>query len=187
MSEFLGSAAGLTFAILLVAATFLLYFFKHLTESFERRRHASAKAERLVGALYAEIQANVEGLRDFLDHTPPAPRASGAPRGEQARRMPYAAVANTLVYESHVGDLASLPHSAVLKVVAFYSQLERVSALLETVERASLGDFGADQQARAAEDLRRHVERGEKLGREALHALEVHLPLGVMRKALAAA
>lgn len=187
MIDFLSSAAALTFAMLLVAATFLLYFFKHLTESFERRRVANARSERLVGALYAEIQANVEGLRDFLDHAPPVARVADNVRNEASQAPHFGGVAHSLVYESNLGDLVSLPHAAVLKAVGFYSQLERVSGSLDTLDSGRFGELSPEQRAQAVTELWRNVERAEKLGREALHALEVNIPLGVMRKALAQA
>jgi hypothetical protein len=187
MSDFLGSSAGLTFAILLVAATFILYFFKHLTESFERRRSASARAERLVGALYAEIRANLEGLGDFVDHNPTAMRMKQAVRDDPLTKPHFRFIAHTLVYESHLSDLSALPHAVVLKVVAFYSQLERFQGVVEGFEDIGFANLPAEQRAHLVDELWRNIERSEKLGRDALHALEVHVPLLVMRKALAAA
>lgn len=186
MLDFLGSAAGLTFSILLVAATALLYFFKHLTESFERRRRASARAERVTGALYAEIQANIEGLRDFLDNAAAA-RPTEAQRGGKRGHETLPGPAHTLVYESHLGDLECIPNAVVVKVVAFYSQLERFSGLVEMYERTRLGDAAPEQRSGLLADLVRNAERAEKLGREALHALEVHVPLRLMPSAMAAA
>lgn len=187
MADFLGSSAGLTFAILLVAATFILYFFKHLTESFERRRTASARAERIVGALYAEIRANLEGLGDFMEYNPPAVRLTQAVRDNPSTKPHFRFVAHTLVYESHLSDLSTLPHAVVLKIVAFYSQLERVQGVVEGLDDMSFANLPAEQRAHLVDELWRNIERSTKLGRDALHALEVHVPLLVMRKALAAA
>jgi hypothetical protein len=179
MAEFLKSPAGLNFALLLFGAAALLYFCKHLTESLDRRRSRQARAERFLSALYAEIDANVAGLRDFLDRSPPPARLSEA--GAHPR---YAGVVHSLVYESHLGNLAGLPNAAVAKTVAFYSQIERVPAILDAFDRSSYAGLLPEERQRLVEELFRSVERGEKLGRAALHALEVNVPITVMRRAL---
>jgi hypothetical protein len=65
--------------------------------------------------------------------------------------------------------------------------MERLTGMIEGLERASFAQLEEGQRVHAIEELWRNLERGRKLGREALYALEVHVPMTVMKRALAAA
>jgi very-short-patch-repair endonuclease len=174
--------AGL--AALLAATVFAAYFFKHLVEALGRRRQEASKAERLICALYAEIAANTQDLEEFLSTSPPLERVKQAVRENAALRPHITSVCHRIVYESHLTELADLPRPVILKVVAFYCQIERLVALIDGFERPSFEQISDERRGQVVEELWRTVKRGVRLGHEVLHGLEVHAPLELTRDAL---
>jgi hypothetical protein len=180
--EFFYEAAGL--ASLVAAGIFTLYFLKHTIEATGRRREANRKAERLICALYAEIKANTQDLEEFLAHSPPMERVKLAVRESATFRPHMTNACHRIVYESHLTELADLPRPVILTVVGFYSQVERLVALIDGFDAASYERISADGRAQVIEELWKTVERGVKLGHQAMHGLEVHAPLELTKDAL---
>ena len=174
--------AGL--AALLAAMVFSLYFIKHLVEALAGRRQQARKAERLICALYAEIAANTQDLEEFVAASPPIERVKQAVRENAALRPHITSACHRIVYESHITELADLPRPVILKVVAFYCQIERLVALIDGFERASFERISDEGRGQVVEELWRTVERGVRLGHQVMHGLEVHAPLELTRDAL---
>jgi hypothetical protein len=171
-------------AALLAAIVFAAYFIKHLIAALGRRRSEARKAERLICALYAEIAANTQDLEEFLSVSPPIERVKQAVRENAALRPHITSACHRIVYESHIGELADLPRPVILKVVAFYCQIERLVALIDGFERPSYERISDDGRGQVIEELWRTVERGVRLGHEVMHGLEVHAPLELTKDAL---
>lgn len=171
-------------AALLAAIVFAAYFIKHLIEALSKRRHDARKAERLICALYAEIAANTQDLEEFVSVSPPVERVKQAIRENAALRPHITSACHRIVYESHITELAGLPRPVILKVVAFYCQIERLVALIDGFDRPSFERISDEGRGQMVEELWRTVERGVRLGHEVLHGLEVHAPLEVTRDAL---
>jgi hypothetical protein len=177
--------AGL--AALLAASVFAAYFIKHLVEALAGRRREARKAERLICALYAEIGANTQDLAEFLSVSPPIERVKQAVRENASLRPHITSACHRIVYESHITELADLPRPVILKVVAFYCQIERLVALIDGFDRPSFERISDEGRGQVVEELWRTVERGVRLGLEVLHGLEVHAPLELTRDALKSA
>ena len=171
-------------AALLAASILAAYFIKHLVEALGRRREEARKAERLICALYAEIAANTQDLEEFLAVSPPVERVRQAIRENGALRPHITSACHRIVYESHIGELADLPRPVILKVVAFYCQIERLVALIDGFERPSFERISDEGRGQVVEELWRTVERGVRLGHQVMHGLEVHAPLELTRDAL---
>jgi hypothetical protein len=178
MEALSGTAANI--AVLVFAA----YFVKHLIEAFSRRRQGEQEAERLICALYAEIKANTEDLSEFLQSSPAVERVKQAVAADSSFRPHITNGAHTLVYNTYLAELASLPRPVILKVVGFYAQVERLTVLIEGMDRASYEGISPEGRGMVVEEIWRAVERGATLGREVLHGLEIHAPLDLTREAL---
>jgi hypothetical protein len=171
-------------AALVAAGVFALYFIKHSLEAAGRRREAKRKAERLICALYAEIKANTQDLEAFIAHSPPMDRVKQAVRESGTFRPHMTNACHRMVYESYLPELADLPRPVILTVVEFYSQIERLIALIDGFDAPSYERISAEGREQVIEELWRTVERGVKLGNQVLHGLEVHAPLELTRDAL---
>lgn len=168
----------------IAAVVLAAYFIKHLIEAIGRRRQRREDAERLICALYAEIKANTEDLNDFLQNSPPVERVKQKV-AEDARFRPHVTnAAHTLVYETHLAELSSLPRAVILKVVAFYAQVERLTVLIDGIDRQSFEGISGEGRAQVVAEIWAAVERGVALGRDVLHGLEIHAPLQLTREAL---
>ncbi len=176
------SMAGQTAALaaLLAAGTFLLYFLKHLLDAVRAWHDEQRRAERLICALYAEIDANLHDLQGFLDESAGLERGLG----ETAERVAgqFGRVGHSLVYETHLTELASLPRAVIYKVVSFYSHQERLGAALDRLD--ALGDAPAERRIAALQHARRIAGDGVRFGRDVLHGLEVNAPLDLVKAAL---
>jgi len=179
------SMAGQTVALaaVLAAGTFLLYFLKHVLDAVRAWHDEQRRAERLVCALYAEIEANVQDFEAFLDDSHAWERAI---RETNAQSAFHAAgqIGHDLVYATHLSELASLPRAVIHKVVAFYSQRERLSAVLDRLETMSHAGAGHDQQIAAVKQARRTAQEAVTFGNEVLHGLEVNAPMELVNSAL---
>jgi len=174
--------AGQTVALaaVLAAGTFLLYFLKHLLDAVRAWHDEQRRSERLVCALYAEIEANLRDLQAFLDDSASLERTvyeGGAPRPRQLSRLGH-----DLVYDTHLGELASLPRAVIYKVVSFYAHQARLAAALERVEAMSEAEL--DEQRGALRQARQIAEEGVSYGKEVLHGLEVNAPMDLVNSAL---
>lgn len=179
-----GLTEGAFLAPLLAAGVFAAYFVKHVIESLARRAASGLKAERLICALYAEIKANADDLAEFLAASPPLERVRQAVRDNPAFRPHFTNAPHRTVYGAHVTELASLPRSVILGVVAFYCQLDRLSELTYGLERPSFDAISPEGREAVMSELWRAVERGVALGRDVQHSLEIHAPLELTRAAL---
>ncbi len=179
-----GTGEGALIAPLLAVVVFALYFVKHVIEALARRENEARKAERLICALYAEIKANTDDLSDFIANSPSLERAKQAVRDNPEFRPHITNAPHRLVYSSHMGELASLPRAVILQVVAFYCHLDRLSELIHGLERPSFDKISNEGRAEVIGELWRAVEHGAALGREVLHALEVHAPLDLVNDAI---
>ncbi len=168
----------------IAALVFAAYFIKHLAETVSRRRRRQQEAERLICALYAEIKANTEDLSEFLQASPPVERAKQVVAADPQFRPHITNAAHTLVYTTNLAGLASLPRAVILKVVAFYCQVERLTVLIQGMDRKSFEGISPEGRAQVVEEIWLSVERGVTLGREVLHGLEIHAPLELTREAL---
>lgn len=175
---------NVTFAAGLAAVTFFLYFLKALVEALGDWRQERRRAERLVCALYAEIQANVEDLQEFLDQSPALDRVKQAVRENSSLQPHFTGTEHTLVYERHLGELANLPRTVIFKVVAFYSQLERITTIIDSLELSSFENISGEGRAQVMDELWRSMERGVKLGKEVMHGLEINAPLELVNTAI---
>jgi len=176
--------AGQTVALaaVLAAGTFLLYFLKQALDAVRGWHDTQRRAERLVCALYAEIEANVHDLQAFLDDSSGwerIVRESNAPASGHPGR-----IGHDMVYVTHLGELASLPRAVIYKVVSFYSQRERLAAALDRIEVMSREGAEPDQQIAAIKQARQIAQDAVSFGKEVLYGLEVHAPMELVNSAL---
>lgn len=173
-------------APLLAVAVFALYFVKHVMEALARRSAQAAKSKSLICALYAEIKANTEDLYGFLDAAPSIERVRQAAHDNPEFRPHITIMPHKLVYGSHLAELSCLPRAVIGKLVAFYCQLDRLSELVYGLERVSFERISAEARAQVIEELWRELQNGAAMGRDLLHALELHAPLGLLKGAIEA-
>ncbi|MFP4536982.1 MAG: hypothetical protein ACLFPA_01635 [Dichotomicrobium sp.] len=173
------SMAGQTVALaaVLAAGTFLLYFLKHVLEAVRAWHDDQRRAERLICALYAEIEANVQDFQGFLDDSTLWART--APDSSEAGGGRPGGIGHDLVYQTHLAELASLPRAVIHKVVSFYALQQRLAATLETLACAD-----SEQRSAAVKHARRIAQEGVTFGKEVLYRLEMNAPLGLVNSAL---
>ena len=178
------SMAGQTVALaaVLAAGTFLLFFLKHALDAVRAWHDAQRRAERLVCALYAEIEANVHDMQAFLDDSLGWERAIRE-RNVQASSH-YGRIGHDLVYATHLAELASLPRAVIYKVVSFYSQRERLAAVLDRLETISYAGADDEQQIAAVNQARQIAQEAVSFGKEVLYGLEVNAPIELVNSAL---
>ncbi len=174
----------LGFAGLLAAGTFFLFFIKYIIEAARGWREEQRHAERLICALYAEIDANVQDLEEFLDRSPPLARVKQAVESDANFQPHFTGTEHTLVYQTHLSELASLPRAVIFKVVAFYTQMERIRTILASLERQSFRTISGTGRAQVIEELWHAMGTGVRLGREVLHGLEISAPLDLVNGAI---
>jgi hypothetical protein len=181
----MGSAQHmLGFAGLLAAGTYFLFFIKHSVEAVSGWRNEQRRAERLICALYAEIDANVKDLEEYLDRSPSLARVKQAVVSDPDFQPHFTGTVHTLVYVTHLSELASLPRAVIFKVVAFYTQMERISTILDSIDRASFRTISSAGRAQVIEELWHGMASGVRLGKEVLHGLEISAPLDLVNGAL---
>ncbi len=178
------SMAGQTVALaaVLAAGTFLLFFLKHTLDAVRGWLDAQRRAERLICALYAEIEANVRDLQAFLDDSRGWERAIRESNAQASSHIDR--IGHDLVYETHLGELASLPRAVIYKVVSFYSQRERLGAALDRIDAIARDGAERDQQIAAAKQARQIAQEAVTFGKEVLYGLEVHAPMELVNSAL---
>ncbi len=178
------SMAGQTVALaaVLAAGTFLLYFLKHALDAVRGWHDSQRRAERLVCALYAEIEANVQDMQAFQDDSQGWERAIREPNAQIFNC--FGRIGHDLVYVTHLSELASLPRAVIYKVVAFYSQRERLVAVLDRLETISHAGIEADLQIAAVKQARHIAQDAATFGKEVLYGLEVHAPMDLVDSAL---
>ncbi len=178
------SMAGQTVALaaVLAAGTFLLYFLKHALDAVRGWHDSQRRAERLVCALYAEIEANVQDMQAFQDDSQGWERAIRETNAQVFNH--FGRIGHDLVYVTHLSELASLPRAVIYKVVAFYSQRERLVAVLDRLETISHAGIEADLQIAAVKQARHIAQDAVKFGKEVLYGLEVHAPMDLVDSAL---
>ncbi len=179
-----GTSEGALIAPMLAVVVFALYFVKHVIEALARRENEARKAERLICALYAEIKANTDDLSNFIANSPSLERVKQAVRDNPEFRPHITNAPHRIVYGSHLTELASLPRAVILQVVAFYCHLDRLSELIYGLERPSFDKISDEGRAEVIGELWQAVEHGAAMGREVLHALEVHAPLHLINDAI---
>lgn len=178
--------AGQTVAMaaVLAAGTFLLYFLKQVLDAVRGWHDEQRRADRLICALYAEIEANVHDLRAFLDSSAAWERAvadgAGLAAGKPGR------IGHNMVYETHLAELASLPRTVIYKVVSFYTHQERLAAALERLDSLIRAGADSEERAAAAKRARTIAQEGMSFGNDVLHGLEVNAPLDLVKSALRA-
>jgi hypothetical protein len=178
------SMAGQTVALaaVLAAGTFLLYFLKHALDAVRSWHDDQRRAERLVCALYAEIEANVHDMQAFLDDSMGWERAIRESNAQTSSH--FGRIGHDLVYATHLAELASLPRAVIYKVVAFYSHRERLAAVLDRLETISHAGADTEQQIAAVKQARQIAEEAVTFGKEVLYGLEVHAPMELVNAAL---
>lgn len=170
--------AGQTLALAAVLATgtFLLYFLKHVLEAVRAWHDDQRRSERLICALYAEIEANVQDFQAFLDDSTRWERPVANSAGDGAGTP--GGIGHDPVYQTHLTELASLPRAVIHKVVSFYALQQRLAGTLETLPRAD-----SQQRIAAVKQARRIAQEGVTFGKEVLYGLEVNAPLGLVTSA----
>lgn len=178
------SMAGQTVALaaVLAAGTFLLFFLKHALDAVRGWHDSQRRAERLVCALYAEIEANVHDMQAFLDDSPGWERAIRESNAQTSSH--FGRIGHDLVYATHLAELASLPRAVIYKVVSFYSQRERLAAVLDRLEAISHAEADQEQQIAAIKQARQIAQEAVTFGKEVLYGLEVHAPMELVNSAL---
>jgi len=178
------SMAGQTVALaaVLAAGTFLLYFLKHVLDAARAWHDEQRRAERLICALYAEIEANVHDLQAFLDDSRGWERtireSNAAASGMPGR------IGHDMVYQTHLVELASLPRAVIYKVVSFYSHRERLTALLARLDDMMEAGAEREQQIAVVQQARQIAQEGVAFGKEVLYGLEVNAPIDLVNAAL---
>jgi hypothetical protein len=178
------SMAGQTVALaaVLAAGTFLLFFLKQALDAVRSWHDDQRRAERLVCALYAEIEANVHDMQAFLDDSLGWKRAIRESNAQTSSH--FGRLGHDLVYTTHLSELASLPRAVIYKVVAFYSHRERLVAVLDRLEAISHAGVDAEQQIAAVKQARHIAQDAVSFGKEVLYGLEVHAPMELVNSAL---
>ncbi|RIA56518.1 hypothetical protein [Dichotomicrobium thermohalophilum] len=178
------SMAGQTVALaaILAAGTFLLYFLKHALDALRTWHDAQRRAERLVCALYAEIEANVHDMQAFLDDSLGWERAIRENNTNTSSH--FGRIGHDLVYSTHLSELASLPRAVIYKVVAFYSHRERLAAMLDRLEAINHAGADQEQQIASLKQAREIAQEAVTFGKEVLYGLEVHAPMELVNAAL---
>jgi hypothetical protein len=176
--------AGQTMALaaVLAAGTFLLYFLKHALDAVRAWYESQRRAERLVCALYAEIEANLHDLQAFLDDSVGWERSIGEGKAPAAGYPGQ--IGHDLVYETNLSELSSLPRAVIYKIVSFYSQRERLSSVLDRLETMGREQAESEQQITAIRQARGIARETVTFGKEVLYGLEVHAPMELVNSAL---
>jgi hypothetical protein len=178
------SMAGQTVALaaVLAAVTFLLYFLKHALDAVRAWYESQRQAERLICALYAEIESNLRDMQAFLDDSEGWERAIG--EGNASAVGYTSQIGHDLFYETSLRELSSLPRAVIYKIVSFYSQRERLSCVLDRLEAMGREEAASEPQITTLRQAREIAREAVTFGHDVLYGLEVHAPMELVNAAL---
>lgn len=154
-----GSFDTVPAALWLAAVVFALYFVKSALEAWERTRAEVKKAESLACALYAEMQAHQEQLKEFLSTPDSLPVFTGHP-----------------IFDRYIDQIDVLPCGTVGAIAAFYNATDRLKLLARNYRRQALREQADARNVKQPETLRVAAQLAASLGQEALHSFEIHAP-----------
>ncbi|RVT86993.1 hypothetical protein DXV76_02580 [Rhodobacteraceae bacterium CCMM004] len=142
-----------------------------------RREEAARRAERLRDthrALYAEIGAYLGNLGS-LEALEAARAAMVARMRAEPDFVPFLArEEHGHLYRAIVADIAVLPRSSIDTVVAFYTQLGVIAALVEDMRGPGYAALSTERRIAIYEDLARSKMAAWLYGREALDLIDIY-------------
>ena len=179
------SMAGQTVALaaVLAAGTFLLYFLKHALDAVRAWYESQRQAERLICALYAEIEANLRDMQAFLDGSKGWERAIG--EGNAPAAGYTSQISHDLFYEgTSLRELSSLPRAVIVQDRLVLQPAR--APFLRSRPAGGDGPRGSRQrpQITTLRQAREIAREAVTFGHDVLYGLEVHAPMELVNAAL---
>lgn len=127
---------------------------------------------RFIAALYAEITYNTRDLKRFLATAAPPEAIDAALRRNESKALHMTDARHTKIYALSVERLSLLPQIAILDVVAFYAQLEKIKVQVDAIGQQSFREISDEGRLQVLRTLWRAIEDGRFLGEMALFRFE---------------
>lgn len=154
------AVAALAIAFGFVARQAWVIGYGHFAERLRRRR--------LIAALYSEIIYNTTDLKHFLETADRPEDLARVLEGRASKALHMTDARHTAIYSQNIQQLSMLPQVAIMDLVAFYAQLEKIKAQVDAVSDESFKQISDAGRTKVILRIWRAIRIGKMLGDKAL-------------------
>lgn len=163
-------------ALLSPLAAIGVWWLKREMEDRRDQRQREEARQKMVRAIYAEIDFNTFDMSRFLDQSMTT-EALRKVLGERPELVPHITDArHTEIYRNRVADIDAFNGETLHMIVIFYGLLEKIRAQIEGINFPSYRTLSLEGRLNAVEVIRRTAKEAEKTGLSLLIAMETESP-----------